>query len=180
MSGTGSMSYFTEMLRTLQWGERNLGSDYIPQGTAQFTIDAFPPYSEISATLSPPSGIYAYLYYAAFFGDSMAPDAFEFEWEAWGSRVFGGALTPGLTGIDLNYYIPCTETKVIKYRLVNTTGLLQYVELNTAFLVIANENYYRDVVEALKQRATSAKLEEEVTACRKLLEDMKKTEGGRR
>lgn len=171
-SSGNALSYFVELLRTIEWGEERLGSNYVPLGSQQATIDTFPPLTSVTFVMQPPQSIYAYIFFSVLTSPSMVPGAFYFNYIAWGSTSFIGTFSSAVLAIDFTTFIPCTQTQTVRVQITNLTTAFQFFEIDFRFLVIQTQDVYRKVVATLLQRGTSSKLEADMAACRKALEKL--------
>lgn len=149
----GTLPYFIEMLRTIEWGKEGLGANYVPGGSQQFTITQFPPLTEVVVQLVPRPNIYAYIFYAVMVSPQVVPNSFYFEHTAWGSSSYNGPVSEIIVGMEYPILVPCTSSKTVRALIRNLTPYFQYFELGMKFLIVPTEENYKRVVRALEARA---------------------------
>lgn len=150
------MSFFTELVKSLDWPQKNLA----PLAIAQLLIPVFPPGITVSLTVAPARQNYANIYFSAEPGDAIVPNAINYTYTAWGATIYSGMLTAGVIGKLLDIFLPVTAAKTVFIQFTNISGLNQHLELLNKFLVIPGVEDYERIIKAINQRGMSDRAEE--------------------
>jgi hypothetical protein len=122
------------------------GGPICRQGYIQTTIPVFPP-MEIAYDLAPEFGSFATIYYHIEFSSEIVPGAFDMIFTHSGVVVAAGRIGEMVIRAGWSVWVPITESDIAHQTLTNVSGIGQFMEAISMFLIVNSEEEYNKLLE---------------------------------
>lgn len=151
------LPYVIQYLETLR---RPSGGLLVEPGGFQVYMPMVPPNTQVTYTISPALGYYAYIGYRLDWDGAMVPLAWTMTIHQWGMRPYTGLLNSKIIEFGIDHIIPVTDAEPCLTLAVNNTPLFQYACVTGYFVGVRSKEDYDTVMDSLERLGTSRKSEE--------------------
>lgn len=161
-----TLPYLIEFIESII---RTTGDFAAEHGGSQAIVNAFPPATTATVTVTPGTGIYALIAYKVGFSPAIVPGAFTGYFQHHGHTYYTGTLTATLIRDGLYWWMVITQQAPLIVGASNVSGLVQYWEEIAEYALVRYETDYEIIMEALQKLNRQSAMAEAVA----LLNQMK-------